>query len=49
MQFGIFDVDNRLRRLSKMGYALERINRIVDWEMFRPIIEMEDIYKKHAD
>lgn len=39
MQFGIFDVDNRLRRLSKMGDALERINRIVDWEMFRPIIE----------
>lgn len=39
MQFGIFDVDNRLRRLSKMGDALERINRIVDWEMFHPIIE----------
>ena len=39
MQFVIFDVDNRLRRLSKMGDALERINRIVDLEMFRPIIE----------
>lgn len=39
MQLGFFDAENRLRRLSLMGDCLERINQIVDWEIFRPIIE----------
>lgn len=39
MQLGFFDMENRLGRLSEMGDALERINPIIDWEIFRPIIE----------
>lgn len=37
-QIGIFDESSRLNKLSKLGDALERLNRIIDWEMFRPII-----------
>ncbi len=36
---GLFDMENRLDRLSEMGHALERINPMIDWEIFRPIIE----------
>ena len=39
MQLGFFDAENRLRMLSMMGDSLELINQIVDWEIFRPIIE----------
>ena len=39
MQLGLFDAENRLKKLSMMGDALERVNKIVDWEIFRPIIE----------
>ena len=39
MQLGFFDMENGLGRLSEMGDALERINPIIDWEIFRPIIE----------
>lgn len=39
MQLGCFDAEDRLSRLSKMGDSLERVNKIVDWEIFRPMIE----------
>ena len=39
MQLGILDAENRLKRLSMMGDALERVDQIVDWEIFRPTIE----------
>ena len=34
-QPGFFDVDERLKDLSAKGDALERLSRIVDFEMFR--------------
>src|ERR1051325_3613814 len=34
-QPGFFDVDERLKDLSAKGDALERLNRIVDFELFR--------------
>lgn len=38
MQLGIFDEENRLEKISKMGDSLERLNKVVDWEMFRPVL-----------
>ena len=35
-QPGFFDVDERLKDLSAKGDALERLSRIVDFELFRP-------------
>src|SRR5829696_8384523 len=35
-QVGFFDVDARLKDLSAKGDALERLNAIVDFELFRP-------------
>jgi IS5 family transposase len=35
-QAGFFDVDDRLRELSAKGDDLERLNAIVDFEVFRP-------------
>lgn len=37
-QFGFFDESNRLNRLSSMGDPLEAISRVVDFEMFRPVL-----------
>ena len=36
---GFFDVEERLKELSAKGDALERLNAIVDFEMFRPDLE----------
>ena len=35
-QAGFFDVDERLKELSAKGDALERLNGIIDFELFRP-------------
>jgi transposase, IS5 family len=35
-QAGFFDLDERLKDLSAKGDTLERLNRLVDFEMFRP-------------
>jgi transposase, IS5 family len=35
-QPGLFDVDERLRRLSDIGDQLEAFAAVVDFEMFRP-------------
>lgn len=37
---GLFDVDDRLKELSKSGDPLERINKAVDWDIFRPRLEI---------
>ena len=37
-QIGLFDESNRLEKLSKMGDILEKLNAVINWEMFRPII-----------
>ena len=38
MQMNFMAEDNRLRKLSKMGDPLERLNKFMDWGIFAPII-----------
>ena len=38
-QAGFFDLDERLKELSAKGDQLERLNAIVDFELFRPDLE----------
>jgi IS5 family transposase len=45
-QFGFFDESNRLRRLSSMGDPLEEISQIINFEMFRPILD--DVFKRES-
>ena len=35
-QPGLFDIDNRLKRLSDLGDQLETFRLAVDFELFRP-------------
>ncbi len=42
MQNSLFDLENRYASLSKTGDPLERLNAIIDWEIFRPILERLD-------
>jgi len=38
-QIGLFDHENRMAELSKMGDPLETIDRVIAWKSFRPIIQ----------
>ena len=38
MQLGLFDKENRLEKLSKLGDSLVRLKKAIDWELFRPIL-----------
>jgi IS5 family transposase len=38
-QLGFFDFDIRLSRIDKAGDPLVKLNKAVDWEIFRPILE----------
>ncbi len=38
-QAGLFDVEERLARLSGLGDQLEAFSRTVDFEVFRPELE----------
>jgi hypothetical protein len=38
-QPGLFDIDERLKDLSAKGDDIERLNVIVDFELFRPDLE----------
>jgi IS5 family transposase len=42
MQNSLFDLANRYASLSKTGDPLERLNAIIDWEIFRPILDRMD-------
>jgi transposase, IS5 family len=42
MQLGFFDIDKRHAQLSKHGDPLERLNAVINWEIFRPILEKID-------
>jgi IS5 family transposase len=37
--YGFFDQDIRLTKLSKLGDPLEKLNNGIDFEIFRPILE----------
>lgn len=39
MQIGFFDIENKENRLSELGDHLEKLNSVIDWEMFRPILK----------
>ena len=38
-QAGFFDADKRLKALSAAGDPLERLAKVVDFELFRPALE----------
>lgn len=38
MQLGLFDTENRLKKLSKLGDSLVRLNKVIDREQFRPVL-----------
>jgi IS5 family transposase len=42
MQSSFYDLDNRYAQLSKQGDPLERLSTVIDWEMFRVILETID-------
>lgn len=39
-EVGLFDEDIRLKKLSKKGDPLEKLNKAIDWEIFRPILNL---------
>ena len=42
MQNSFFDLENRYASLSEAGDPLERLNAVIDWEIFRPILARID-------
>jgi hypothetical protein len=42
-QAGFLDIDERLRQLSAKGDSLERLDAIIDFELFRPDLEGADL------
>lgn len=38
MQIGLFDESNRFEKLSKLGDSLVRLNNVINWKIFRPIL-----------
>ena len=45
---GLFDVEERLRRLSDIGDQLEGFSTVVDFEMFRPELDAALSYSDGA-
>lgn len=48
MQIGFFNEETRYDKLSELGDSLEKLNAVIDWELFRPILNrgMEKIKKE---
>ena len=44
MQFGFFDIDRKENRLSELGDQLEKLNKVIDGEIFRP--QLNKVFKK---
>jgi IS5 family transposase len=42
MQTSLFDLENRYASLSEAGDPLERLDAVIDWEIFRSILERLD-------
>ncbi|MBC6411846.1 MAG: hypothetical protein GDA39_02540 [Hyphomonadaceae bacterium] len=38
-QHGLFDLDERLKWVSDLGDPLEVMNDIIDFEVFRPVLD----------
>ena len=47
-QPGLFDVDDRLKRLSDIGDQLEAFSTVVDFEIFRPELDAALSYSNGA-
>lgn len=43
---GLFDYENRMEKLAQTVSGLDRLNRLMDWEMFRSVLE--EIVKKES-
>jgi len=43
-QLGIFDENNRMKKLSQLGDSLERLEKVINWEMFRAILD--EVFRK---
>ena len=39
MQIGLFDEAERMEKLSQLGDSLVRLNNVIQWEIFRPVLE----------
>jgi hypothetical protein len=49
MQTSLFDLENRYVSLSEAGDPLERLDAVIDWEIFRNILErIDDKERKSA-
>lgn len=46
MQIGFWDESMWLEKMSKLGDSLERLNEVIDWEIFRPILNR--VFQKEA-
>lgn len=46
MQIGFWDESLRLEKLSQLGDSLERLNKVINWEIFRPTLNK--VFKKEA-
>ena len=38
MQMGLFDKEDRMEKLSKLRDSLVRLNKVINWEQFRPVL-----------
>nr|WP_295781834.1 transposase [Rhodoferax sp.] len=48
-QNSLFDLEKRYASLSKNGDPLERLNAIIDWEIFRPLLERMDKKERRSN
>ena len=39
MPMGLFDEENRMEKLSRLGDSLVRLDNAIPWEIFRPVLE----------
>lgn len=49
MQLDFLDIDKRHAQLSKHGDPLERLNKVINWEIFRPILEKIDAKQRKSN
>jgi IS5 family transposase len=48
LQTGLYDLENRYASLSEAGDPLERLNAVMDWEIFRPILDRIDLKQRKS-
>ena len=46
MQPDFVDIDSRHQELEKLGDPLPKLAELVDWEGFRPLLELDQMRKK---